>query len=163
MESRLIKMKNIIVGCDVGLRGGVAMLSESKILQTFKFPKNIDDVILLQSFFKGILTPYKEFSLVIEKPSPRPWDCKKGIFTSAFNYGTLKTILVLNGIDPIEVTPTQWTKEIFKDFPKLEGDKKKARSFRAFNKIFDIEEKHDGIVDACLIAYYYYLKIKDNI
>jgi len=175
----------IIGGIDPGKKGAlVVYTTTTKRMQKFVMPLNKQGNIDLKALCTLINKYFKKATVFLEKIHSIKGTGKQSMFTMGRGLGQLESALVCNGIDFHWVRPYDWQKAVWvpKDVIKKRSDSgktmvndTKASSMNAFKRIFpktdvrygDLESKKykrtvhkDGIVDAALIAYYGYLKLK---
>lgn len=147
-----------VVGIDPGKHGALVLIDQwlnvkKKEIMPLNKEGQINPVIL-----KGILVDFKKYTeyFYVERQWTRPISGSKQNFWLGYNYSTLKTLLAVLFINPIEITPMAWQKATYKG---ISGEKKQ-RSIIAAKKIFNNislvmkKKDHDGIADALLIAYF---------
>lgn len=158
-------MQKVILGVDAGLDGGLCFMTEARnILLLTKMP-----TIKIAATKKGkpcfkrrvdiksianLLAQYEPDVVYLEQVGARPGQGVTSMFTFGVGYGMLWGLfLALEGaLSTVLVTPQVWQKHLTKSEI---GDLPKQRALLAFEKLFpEIDTKHDGCVDAALIAEY---------
>lgn len=167
MHQRKVEKIRSFLGIDPGLKGALALISDSgKILDIKKMPLRKDGKIDHDSIYKFV-SPLANVHVFLERAVSFGMGS-----TSAFNYGrgfaALEISLELAGHGINYVMPQVWTRLLHKDLSKdLEP---KQRSALAAGSIFGEQNLpklksgrfHDGVVDALLLAEYGRRSIKIN-
>jgi hypothetical protein len=147
----------MILGVDVGLTGGIAMLSSDGVCLE-PMPRN-EDGVDAQELGRIIQLEQIQYAY-IEKPFAM---AKSGAF-SMLNFGravgVVHGLLASFAIPIIEVRPQEWQKFAYAGCP--DGVVKKHRSTWAFKRLFPgvsatepgKKTQHMGMVEAALIAAY---------
>lgn len=158
-----------IMGIDPGLRGGVTIIDNGKIIYKGKMPVRTKNKEGKQEVdfnqIKVLLDTYKPDFVILEKASPRPMEGVVSAFTSGLNWGAVRTVCELHvGKDNlILVSPRVWASKLHIQTIEEVPDPKE-RSLNVVKKLFPEESflgtvrskiPHDGIVDSCLIAYWW--------
>ena len=156
-----------IIGIDCGQTGGFAILDEDgNIVETAPMPA-IDKTIDLNGI-SALLSRYKDDSICyLEKVASRPGQGVASTFKFGRNYGAVEGILACLRIPYQLVTPTVWCKEMHAGVDPIKNSKgkndTKKMSEVAINMLYPkhnflaterSKKKHEGMVDATLIAEY---------
>ena len=104
-------MKDMFIGIDPGLKGGVSVIDKKQIYNIEDMPviKNRMDVNYLYRKFM-ILKSLHSCIVGIEKLMLRSHDGGVSIQTTAKNYGMLLGVLDLSGVEYIEIPARTWQK-----------------------------------------------------
>jgi crossover junction endodeoxyribonuclease RuvC len=156
-----------ILGIDPGLSGGLCLLKQHhKILssgdiETQTFPKigSEPDWQKLAEVFRGF--EGSTFA-VLEKVSAMPRQGVASMFKFGRAYGGVQAMLHAFKIPYVEVTPQTWQGQIFQGVPAIyktsskgktrKKDTKKMAALMASKLFPHVETRHDGMIDALLIA-----------
>jgi crossover junction endodeoxyribonuclease RuvC len=152
-----------VVGIDPGLSGGFcimtlstkSLLHEDIVFEFFPTIASEPDFQKLTYIFSCLL----DCHAVLEKVAARPGQGVCSMFKFGRVYGALQALLAAHQIPSFEVTPQKWQAEMLEGIPviqKTSGKKDtKKMALLAAQKLFPsltIPKKHDGLVDALLIA-----------
>lgn len=153
-------MSKLVIGIDIGARGGIAVVGDT-----------IDYQLLgtVESWKKFVAKYNKRTALVVFEDLHSIYGASaKSNFQFGVNNGIVIGALEAMGLNYEKVAPKKWQKHIWmpEDFVKF-GDKidTKATSLKAAKRLYPEESfimsarssvPHDGIVDAVLLATYGY-------
>lgn len=142
----------MFIGIDPGLKGGIAIISET-FVQIKEMPINQAKEIDVHKLFE--MMPKESIFCVIEQLLPMPGQNSKATTKAGVNYGKLLAVLELAGIPYQEVHPAKWKKE----FQLIK--KSKAHSCAVAKKLFPQLDfitprgrLMDGVAEALLMACY---------
>ena len=148
------------IGVDIGVKGGVALLSDAgQLIEVIDMPclhdgpkhrRTINAPLLASFIYKTHAT-----RAFCERVGPRPREGSVGAFAFGDSKGVIRGILAAASIPCIWITPPQW-KRVVGIAPGSDGAKDAARAL-AIARWPDHAEtfKHkndDGLAEACLIA-----------
>jgi hypothetical protein len=162
-----------IMGIDPGKLGGLATLSLKSEgffnIEYISMPLlangEVDAVELLNKIDR-----FNPTHIFLEKVHSIFGSSAKSNFSFGKNVGITVTACLLSGISLQEVNPKEWQKHAWQGIKKVKDPKK--NTLVAAQKLFPNETflatsrskvPHSGIVDACCIAYYGYLKLNSKI
>ena len=155
-----------ILGCDPGINGGFAYVSDGEIIETLRTPKigNELDIKSIANF----IDKYDVDLVVVEDVHAIYGSSATSTFNFGRNLGIIEGVIVGLGLPYEKVTPKVWQKKSWKGVEKVKkakgnGTDTKATSLKAFMSIYPEDfyltlpttrcsVAHDGIVDAVLIA-----------
>lgn len=150
----------MILGCDPGLQGGLAILSDDGVITepmpTVKAKKG--ELLNLAELTRWLKEQLPIDRAYLEMVSARPGQGVSSTFKFGRGYGAIEGILTALGIPYQLVTPQAWTKVMHQG---IEAADPKAKSLIAVSRLFpgfDLRASdrsrvpHDGMVDALLIA-----------
>lgn len=171
---------SVIIGIDVGLDGGVAMLGDDGQVFIYEMPT---DVIVtgtkkkpkkrrvvnghkLRRIFRDVQKNAREVYVMIERAQLRPavrrdengaLQVNQGVASQAAfmeQYGLIRGILIGLGIPYEEVHPASWKADIFHGASdKTDARVMAANLFPNVAERFELK-KNDGLAEATLIAEY---------
>ena len=143
----------MIIGCDPGLDGGIAILSGSHIelLETIPTEKKTGFIKRQVDAQKLsiILRVYPELVCYLEGVASRPGQGVASVFSFGDTYGAIRGVLGALNIPVYTVSPSKWKKA-------LEVSSKED-SLKASKDLFpsvQFKKKDHNIAEALLIAYY---------
>ena len=172
-------MKNFFIGIDGGLSGGIVVLdNEMNVNISFQMPTmknssgNTYDIQRITEIFKYLVRENSEVKkhFFLEKAQVRPISGKRSCFTNGYCFGIFEGILTSLGVSYEIVSPQMWMNKV--GLKKKQGEKKDKPSIEWCIKKFpnhnwrksDRSKKHhDGLTDACGIAYYGILKFNGGL
>ena len=160
-----------IFGIDPGKTGGIAALdSGGKIVDLWPMPVVNEEVSA--SLLAEIFTRFKRGDqtiemVAIEKVQSLPRDGHVGAFRFGFSYGVARATVEALGFSHTLIRPQEWMKVMHQG--TRDNDDKKARSFERATQLWPSEvtnffasarckKPHSGLVEAALIARYYWEK-----
>lgn len=174
-------MSKYIVGIDPGVNGGICLLRNGKIIAMKVFPKLPDgklDIYKMNSMLKKI-SKLDDVFVIVERVHAMFSASAGSTFSFGKAVGILEALVVSNGLRYVHCDPKTWqkvawqgVKPIYKPMKASKtGSKKKPQkridtkktSDLASRKIFPgttytatskSKKRHDGIIDASLIAWY---------
>lgn len=166
----------MICGIDIGLSGAICMLEQPHAYSLFKMPTvNVNDKndVDLKELF-NILDKHNINYIVIEKINNIYGISKNTMLSLGKQIGYITAYATIRNIPLITVKPKDWIKHIHKDVVEFRVDGNYKETFyKSISKLIEILGKddvdknflirkryHDGMVDAYLLAYYVYDKIK---
>lgn len=150
-------MKNVVIGCDPGEAGGIAVLDGQGVIEVHKMPKTFPDIYELlkdiqERFLHENVTAYME-----NVGHGMPGQSSKATATFARHNGHLEMAFYSLGIKTEMVTPQKWMKHYSNAVGKSSDYEKtvwknrlKAEAQRLFPKV----KVTLAISDAILIANY---------
>jgi len=158
----------VYVGCDPGMTGGLAVVSqEGALLSVIPIPRmhgstGPQDYQAIKEWFASIKKMGK-VEAALERISVRPGEGVKSTLTAGTNWGFLKGMLVAIGARYVEPTPQAWKKVL--GLPKRSGKERKkgkedavvlaTQLFPGINLTPGRKRiPHDGMADSVLIAEY---------
>ncbi len=168
-------MAKYYLGCDLGLKGGLSLLEDNKVIACEPMPvieamvgkkmrnqydiKKIDEII--ETWL--IRTDYK-LTAIMERLRAIPNQASQTGFSMGYGVGVFKTLMAVNKIPFIEIEPRDWQKKVFGDLG-IQYDKKttKQASIVAAKQLFPSVDFRpterckvysDGMTDSALIGYY---------
>lgn len=149
-------MSIVVAGIDPGKDGAIAIIRDGKVQKKDLLRSVVPKLWLLES---GCTKLYIEKAQVMGKESAR------SMFSYGREYGYLLGTLHDCGIDINFVPPAVWTAKLHKKSATTFDNPKQASLYVArqlwphtdFRATDRSRVPHDGIVDACLIAYYGWL------
>ena len=157
-------MSLTVIGIDNGIHGGIAALDENGIAEVWKMPlepcgKIVDGLVILKRLN---CLPFD--TIIALELLPQHMDSAQTMRSFALNYGIIRTAAKLSGLRVAEVPCGNrldgWQRRLLGRQTK--GGNKKAAAALARKLWPDYpfpalrpkgKALHDGIVDACLIAY----------
>jgi len=157
-------MSTRVIGIDNGIHGGIAALDENGIADVWKMPlepcgRIVDGLVILKRLN---CLPFN--TVVALELLPQHMDSAQTMRSFALNYGILRTAAKLSGLRVVEVPCGTrldgWQRRLLGRQTK--GGNKKAAAALARKLWPDYKfptqaptgkALHDGVVDACLIAY----------
>lgn len=157
-------MSLTVIGIDNGIHGGIAALDENGIADVWKMPlepcgRIVDGLVILKRLN---CLPFN--TVVALELLPQHMDSAQTMRSFALNYGILRTAAKLSGLRVVEVPCGTrldgWQRRLLGRQTK--GGNKKAAAALARKLWPDYKfptqaptgkALHDGVVDACLIAY----------
>lgn len=157
-------MSLTVIGIDNGIHGGIAALDENGIAEVWKMPlepcgKIVDGLVILKRLN---CLPFD--TIIALELLPQHMDSAQTMRSFALNYGIIRTAAKLSGLRVVEVPCGNrldgWQRRLLGKQTK--GGNKRAAAALARKlwpdyKFPTLRPKgralHDGIVDACLIAY----------
>lgn len=164
----------LIVGIDNGVNGGIAILDQNgEMVDVQKMPIELSKETRKEYDFTELVKIFDtleeqvhdyEISVFIEKAQPRFMDGSKQAFKTGMGYGLILGILSALGLKYTIITSQTWMKECFADYDTKTKEKKSiAWCLAKFpNENWKVSERskkmHDGMTDACCIAYYGWLQ-----
>jgi len=157
-------MKKYYIGIDNGLQGGIAVIDEKhEIIETLPMPtisytKKEYDVKKIYD----VLYRYRceNAFLILEKAQPQFRDGKKQAFKTGYGYGIMQGLITALSISFQIVSPKMWQKKVFEG---LNQDNTKMASIMFCQRKWPkhnwkaserCKKMHDGMTDACCMAYY---------
>ena len=158
----------VIVGLDLGQKGGLVITQDGKILEMLVMPLVSDNDVNIRSIAKA-LKKYdtKNMHVVFEKFGGFFGYQKSASVSLARQGGMIEATLILLGIPFTKVQPQMWQKVVWEGtniLHKSDGKKDtKKISLVTANRLFPHEtfmpskaykKPHDGLVDAALLAEY---------
>jgi hypothetical protein len=165
----------VYVGIDNGLNGGIVTLNDNcEVVRTFVMPiikgdKTEFDVVEINRIIDTIIRDNKDMRdgiiIGLEKANVRPVQGIRAAFTTGFCLGMFEGMLTSRGLGYEIINPSVWMKKIFLG---INSEDKKASVMYCQRKWPETNWRaterskviHDGLTDACCIAYYMYLKNK---
>ncbi len=133
----------IILGCDPGQSGGIAVIRSTELIEAHKMPETLKDLIdLLRS-----LCPISHCYL--EKVHSMPGQGVASSFKFGYNFGSLEALICCAEIPYTKISPATWQKEL----GCLSGGDKKV-TYRKAQELFPKQKISHAIADALLIAEY---------
>jgi len=137
----------VIIGIDPGARGAVAFVDSG-----YGFLK-LDSFETTYDLYKAI-NNYAPKHIFLEKAQTMPRQGIVSAFTYGSGYGKILGMLEIAQLPFTLVHPRQWSRAMHVGTSSKE--KAKIRSREAFQRIFPTMAhiKHDGVIDAMLIAEY---------
>jgi hypothetical protein len=154
-------MSKLVIGIDIGARGGIAAISEDSIEYTL-----LGSVGLWSKFIKKFKK--KPDLVVIEDLHSIFGASAKSNFQFGVNNGIIIGALEAMDYPYLKVAPKKWQKTIWKEQDHIYYGTKldtKATSLNAALRLYPLEKflmtsrssvPHDGLVDAVLLATYGY-------
>ena len=154
-----------VIGIDNGIHGGIAALDENGIGRVWKMPLESCGKLICGMTVYGLLRSHVPAnSIVAIELLPQHMDSAQTMRSFALNYGIIRTAAKLSGLRVVEVPCgnllSGWQRRLLGRQAK--GGNKKAAEALARKLWPDYKfptqaptgkALHDGIVDACLIAY----------
>lgn len=149
-----------VLGIDIGVRGGIALLDQyGKLIDVWEMPclhdgaknrRSINAPLLSAIVFKTHVT-----TAFVERVGPRPKEGAVGAFAFGDCRGVVRGVLAAASIPVVWIAPPSW-KRIVGIPPGKEGAKDAARA-KAIARWPDMAEKFrhkndDGLAEAALIA-----------
>lgn len=142
-----------VLAIDPGARGGIAVITDKKIIRCDKCPNNISHMsIMINRIVKNCHEKSYNLEAYIEKVHAFPTDARNSAFKFGMNYGMWLGILASNDIIPTKVSPKKWQKK-FQPLSKLKKERKKELRQLA-TKMFPKVKVTYMNCDALLIANY---------
>ena len=138
--------KTIYIGIDPGKSGGIAYIENNK-LYTYKFPKDLRDLVKILKKLKG-----RKCLCIMELVHSFPNQGVKSTFSFGENFGKWKGLLCAFDIEYMLVTPRVWMR-YYGDLPKEKSLRKKRLKEMAKALYNDIKVTL-YTADAILIANY---------
>lgn len=152
-----------IMALDPGLRGGIAILNEEgKPVFTSEMPiinigdkgQKIMDVKSIQIIIQDHLPEY----CFLEKVHSMPGQGVVSTFSFGMGYGMVMSAIILNAKHLELIYPQHWQRHVLDPIPKWETMTPKVRAKNKFTQLWPdlaaMDMKHDGIIDALLLAEY---------
>lgn len=157
--------KNLYIGIDMGLNGGICVIDDDEVIgrMTPMFiveakSKTLDKAELIK-FFNYYHNGY-DIHVFVEQTHTMPHHGGKCNYSIGEQTGIIHTILTMLQVPFEVISAKKWQKELFKGFTY--GDTKEAsisfctrkypdQSFKATERC---KKHHDGMTDACCIAIY---------
>lgn len=163
-----------IIGVDIGLSGGISLLSDKSLLDCEPMPvietkinnkmRNIYDIKQIIDIIKSWNEDNTISMAIMERLRPIPKQASQVGFSLGFGAGMFKTILTSLGIAFMEIEPHKWQKKIFGDLGIQYSQKTtKQASIQAAKQLFPAfdfrptercKNYSDGMTDSALIGYY---------
>ena len=157
----------MIVGIDPGLSGAIAAITNNGTVAVcclapviqIKDKKKVKHEIDIGGFVK-VLQGIKDIDAIehvyLEKVSAMPGQGVTSMFNFGMSYGIVKGILGTLGLSYTLVHPKTWQKEVLKDMPPGSAEAVAVRMFPNTNFLPTARctKRHDGLIDAVLIAEY---------
>lgn len=156
-----------IIGIDPGLKGGLAVIEDSKVIEVCVMPvyeqdngKNIIDIKLVSEFIKR----HNPNKIYLEKVGAMKQQGVSSMFNFGVSYGALRACAIVLNYDLEVVTPQKWKKTVLgEEYDHTEKDgtiKFCMKQFPETNLLATKRSKiaHDGICDALCIGYYHFMK-----
>jgi hypothetical protein len=164
----------VFVGIDFGVKGGIAVIDEaSNILDKWPMPVTKDndiDTYALSIILKSIHADYTEVYIAGEKLHAIFGSAAKATFKFGHDYGVVKTMVSLLLKQEAQlVRAVDWQKRVFAKLKiepvKKPNSKRNDTKIMALHSILNIWPNedfrknsrcrifHDGMIDACLIAW----------
>lgn len=135
----------LFIGIDPGKSGGIALIFEDGMVDTFKMPESDKDLIeTLSDSASGM-----EAFAIIEKVGPMPKQGVVSVWTFGEGYGKLLMALCAAAIPYERVLPAKWQKAMG---CLSKGDKNTTK--RKAQELFPNIKVTHAIADALLIAEY---------
>ena len=157
-------MSLTVIGIDNGIHGGIAVLDENGIGRVWKMPLEPCGKIVDAWAITYILHTLPGNTIIALELLPQHMDSAQTMRSFALNYGTLRAAAKLSGLRVVEVPCGNrldgWQRRLLGRQTK--GGNKTAAAALARKLWPDYpfptlrpkgKALHDGIVDACLIAY----------
>jgi len=172
-------MDNYVLGIDLGLKGGLALIQNNKRLiavepiptiesQIGKKLRNIYDLKAIHDLIAGWNADFTIVKAGMERLRAIPGQMSQTAFSMGFGSGVFKTLLTSLGIPFIEIEPRQWQKEIFGQLGiQYTKETTKQASIQAAKQLFPYmdflrtersRKADDGLCDSANIALYTLLK-----
>lgn len=149
-----------VLGIDIGVRGGIALLKDNGDLQdAYRMPCLHDGPKHRQTINGPLLAEivYKSHARAafIERVGPRPGEGSVGAFAFGDCKGVIRGVLAAASIPSVWITPPQWKRAVGIP-PGKEGAKDAARAeairrWPSHAWRFSLKNS-DGLAEACLIA-----------
>ena len=161
-------MSKVIIGIDLGKKGGIVAIEDGRILCKEKMPLIADEDVDVKTLGK-ILRKYSESEchVVFEKFSGFFGYSKMAATSLARQSGFVESLLILMNLPYTKVQPQVWQKIVWegtKMILKADGKKDtKKISLMTATRLFPKDnfvistrgtKPHDGIIDAALLAVY---------
>lgn len=142
------------ISIDLGKKGIIAISRDDylKKIDIFKMPLKANEIDKLK--LNEILTScYDDGYCIIEKQSGYFGYSKRSLASVAYQQGIVDTLLLLNKIKILYVTPRQWQKAIL---GQVKGKKNlKRHSIIKAQELFpELEINNDNVADALNMLYY---------
>ena len=157
-------MSLTVIGIDNGIHGGIAALDENGIAEVWKMPlepcgKIVDGLVILKRLN---CLPFD--TIIALELLPQHMDSAQTMRSFALNYGIIRTAAKLSGLRVVEVPCGNrldgWQRRLLGRQTKGGNKKSAAALARKLWPDYPFpalrpkgKALHDGIVDACLIAY----------
>jgi Holliday junction resolvasome RuvABC endonuclease subunit len=137
------------IGIDPGLRGGIAVVSDSDEPEVIAMPGGYGAIVV------WLRNRFRIDACAIEKQHARPTDGRNSAFTLGRGYGALLASLQIAGVEYVEVEPKEWQAAF-----EIKGDTKAQSIAEVQARWPDLSllatlrsrKPHDGMADAVLIA-----------
>lgn len=163
-----------ICGLDIGLQGGLTIISENKIVKILPLP-TIDvlvnkkirkqyDIPGVNELVKRLSIQFEIQKVAMERLRAIPNQSSQTAFSLGGGSMLFKTIFIVYGIVFIEIEPKSWQQSVFKELGiQYNGDTTKQASIQAAKRLFPgtsflrsdrSRVDSDGLTDSALIAYY---------
>ena len=155
--------QQIYIGIDGGMNGGISVIKNDKIIDLIVMPTILSTKNKKEYDIQGIikfLGKYSNATVVLEKAHAMPLLGSVQAFNFGRGYGILLGILSTLKMPYSIVHSRTWQKKMFRD--TNHKDTKQASVIIA-QRLFPDEDfraterskkMHDGLTDACLVAYY---------
>ena len=101
-------MEKIIIGIDPGIKGGIAIYENGKIIEAVKMPFTPAELF----HFLKEKTEGKQACCYLEKVQGMPGQGANAMFTFGKGFGHLEMALIACNIPTYEVTPQKWQKTL---------------------------------------------------
>lgn len=154
------------IGMDPGKNGGIVCLWESGTISSFTIPLINDDLNVRQlceyfKIFDSAKLNGEQFKVILEDVHSIHGASAKSNFVFGKVNGVLQTLIEVYSLPFVKVNPKTWQKLAFQGIAFNED--KKEMAAQAVHRLFPntsfiigprTKKPHDGLVDACLMAYY---------
>ncbi len=151
-----------VLGIDPGLKGGLAVLRDigGRVIAADHMPMPVSDGEIDVGKIQDFVIRNRVTRAILEKQQVRGRQSGKGNFTIGANYGELRAVLKLCGLDFDEVRPKKWQDWSGVTETKVGKDTKTASINLCEAKGYPVPmtsnrsnaSPHDGIADAWHIA-----------
>lgn len=141
----------IIMGCDPGQMGAIAVMDSHGHIEAHKMPETLMDLITLIRSFELVQHCY------LEKVHSMPGQGVSSSFKFGYNYGSLEALIVCAGIPLTKITPQTWQKSVgclYTGTKKISKTEKKNINKKRAQELFPGIKMNHAIADALLIAEY---------
>jgi len=160
------------MGIDPGLTGAVSVIYDRTIVACYLMPKGLDKKFSVLKFQKNILEDIKSkcdtsrLIVMLEKAQAMPKQGVSSMFSYGQHFGMLEASIQAYGFDYKLIRPSEWHKRIRSHYFYQDDLGAKENAFNAYSHIFAshnppevlypgkrMKKPHQGVIDACLIAY----------
>lgn len=142
----------IVVGCDPGVTGGLAVIRHGKLVGVEQMP--IHDGRVDGREVDDILNTWEPDAVYVENTQAMPKNGSIASFSLGLNTGIILGVIQANQFRLVRVRPVDWKRKMGLIGKNKDASRGLARElWPDFADHFKLV-KHDGLAEACLIARY---------